>query len=206
MRGAKFCVAILLILELFALGCGGGSGNSTRSQPVEVVFIGSSQTVDWQLPQSFPGKNYVKKGRLSDASADMLARFQTDVVGLKPRVVVIWAGENDIDRQLPLAQLQANIDAMRQQAATANIGVVFGTVPPKTGTDANQNPAIVEFNDWLRSYVASNKVQLADFYALLVDSAGMIKPEFANGTEHLTPAAYEVITPIAAAAIAAAMQ
>lgn len=203
----KALVLHLVVSFVLALaGCGSDGGSQQRSEAVEAVFIGSSQTSDWILSQSFPGRNFVKKAVLSDTSADMLARFQRDVIDVKPKVVLIWAGENDVDRRLPLATSQANITAMRQMAADASIRVVLGTVPPKGGSDAFQNPTIVNLNAWIRSYGTSSGTSVADFYAVLVGPSGEIKAEFANGTEHLSDSAYAAITPVASAAITHAEQ
>jgi lysophospholipase L1-like esterase len=59
----------------------------------------------------FPGKNYVNKGYSGDTSADMLARFQKDVVSNHTRVVQIWSGKNDIENSLLMRDLQKNIEA-----------------------------------------------------------------------------------------------
>ena len=44
----------------------------------------------------FPGKPYLNRGIAGQTSAQMLVRFQQDVVALKPKVVVIQAGMNDL--------------------------------------------------------------------------------------------------------------
>jgi len=205
-RNSRIAVPVMAALMLVTLGCGSDSSTkqSQSADPPEAVFIGSSQTADWIFSQNFAGKNFVKTGEGSDTSADMLARFKRDVLDLKPRVVVIWAGENDIDRGLPLDQPRNNIAAMRQQAIDAGVRVVLCTLSPKTGASASQNPAIVEFNNLLRKFAADTATALADFYPALIDSNGALKAEFANGQEHLTSAAYAAISPIASAAITAA--
>jgi lysophospholipase L1-like esterase len=200
-------LAVALVF-LSQSGCGGSSTeqNRNRSRDLEAVFIGSSQLSHWSLSESFPDRNFIRKAVSGDTSVEMLARFKTDVLDLKPQVAVIWAGENDIDKGVSLSTTQANIIAMRQQAVGAGIRVVLCTVPPKSGGSASQNPKIVAFNDWLRSLGATNAIPIADFYAVLVNTDGQLKPEFADGDEHLTQAAYTVVTPIVAAAIATAEQ
>lgn len=203
----KTLVSALICLTLLQAGCSlgdGSSGGNNDKGPLQAVFIGSSQLNDWTFSVSFPNNNYVKKAVLSDTSTEMLARFQTDAVNPKPQVIVIWAGENDVDRGMPLSTTQSNVTQMRQLAVAASIPVVICTIPPKAGTDAVQNPTIVTLNSWLKSFAASNNVPVADFYPVLVDANGELKAEYASGTEHLTAAAYQAITPVVQAAISAA--
>jgi acyl-CoA thioesterase-1 len=63
-----------------------------------VVFYGDSITDSWARSPSefFPGKNYVGRGISGQTTPQMVVRFQQDVVHLKPAVVVILAGTNDI--------------------------------------------------------------------------------------------------------------
>ncbi|HEV8495641.1 MAG TPA: GDSL-type esterase/lipase family protein, partial [Gemmatimonadaceae bacterium] len=63
-----------------------------------VVFMGNSITDGWArfFPQMFPGKPYIGRGIGGQTTPQMLVRFRQDVVALKPAVVVILAGTNDI--------------------------------------------------------------------------------------------------------------
>lgn len=73
-----------------------------------------------------------------NTSAQMLARFQTDVVNYKPRCVAILAGTNDTT---PLSQTLPNIKSMVKQALTAGIVPILATIPP-SGTAAISAPTI----------------------------------------------------------------
>src|SRR5829696_7825152 len=63
-----------------------------------VVFMGNSITDAWakSFPTMFPDKPYVGRGISGQTTPQMLVRFRQDVVALKPKVVVILAGINDI--------------------------------------------------------------------------------------------------------------
>jgi acyl-CoA thioesterase-1 len=64
-----------------------------------VVFMGDSITEGWKIegPEgSFPGKPYINRGISGQTTPQMLVRFRQDVIALKPKVVVILAGINDI--------------------------------------------------------------------------------------------------------------
>ena len=63
-----------------------------------VVFMGNSITEFWsQLsPEFFSGKPYINRGISAQTTPQMLIRFRPDVIALKPKVVVILGGTNDI--------------------------------------------------------------------------------------------------------------
>ena len=64
--------------------------------------MGDSITDGWDSPNMggfFPGKPYVNRGISGQTTPQMLIRFRPDVIDLKPRVVVILAGTNDIGRK-----------------------------------------------------------------------------------------------------------
>lgn len=190
-----------------AVGCGSVSSSSAAKSSTDqntVVFIGSSSLQKWDLSKYFGAPHYINRGASSDQSADILARFPTDVVAAKPSVVVIWAGDNDIENNTPIETTKANISSMLKEAADAHIAVVLCTVPPKTGWQAGENSWIVSLDDWIRTQ-ASAEVHIADLYKTLVDpSSGELAAKYAVDTEHLNAAGYAAITPVVAAQIAAA--
>ena len=74
-----------------------GSENTEVPPPApgenRVVFIGDQFTELGQgAAKFFPGKPYFNRGISGQVTAQMLVRFRQDVIGLKPRVVVIHGG------------------------------------------------------------------------------------------------------------------
>ena len=63
-----------------------------------VVFMGNSITEGWAplFATLFPGKPYIGRGISGQTTPQMLVRFRQDVIALKPKVVVILGGTNDI--------------------------------------------------------------------------------------------------------------
>ena len=76
--------------------------NQLLDQPSQnenrIVFIGNSITEGWSqlCPEFFEGKPYINRGISGQTTPQMLLRFRQDVIHLKPKVVVILAGTNDI--------------------------------------------------------------------------------------------------------------
>ena len=63
----------------------------------------------------------------------MLIRFRPDVIDLKPKVVVILAGTNDIAGNtgpMTVEQVEQNYASMAELAKANDIRVVFSSVTP----------------------------------------------------------------------------
>src|SRR5687767_15160839 len=100
-----------------------------------VVFMGNSITEGWAkyFPTMFPGKPYVGRGISGQTTPQMLVRFRQDVVALRPAVVVILAGTNDIAGNTGPSTLEAiadNLASMAEIARANGIRVVLASVLP----------------------------------------------------------------------------
>lgn len=70
-----------------------------EANPVEsggIIFVGSSSIRMWNLEKSFPGKEYLNRGFGGSEIVDSTHFFTELVAKHKPRVVVFYAGDNDI--------------------------------------------------------------------------------------------------------------
>ncbi|MGH9820701.1 MAG: GDSL-type esterase/lipase family protein, partial [Pyrinomonadaceae bacterium] len=98
-----------------------------------VVFMGDSITDIWKLNKSFPGKPYINRGISGQTTSQMLLRFRPDVIALKPKVVVILAGTNDLSANtgpMTLDAIEGNIASMTELARANRINVVLSSVMP----------------------------------------------------------------------------
>jgi lysophospholipase L1-like esterase len=191
--------------------------NSTVTR-ADAVFMGDSITDFWQQPRFggfFPSKNYVDRGISAQTTPQMLVRFRPDVIALKPRVVVILAGTNDIAGNTgPMTNedIQNNLASMAELAKANNIKVVLSSITPVSAyhVTANAPPQttrrpverIKAINDWMKSYAAANKHAYLDYYSAMIDSTGMLKAELSEDDLHPNAAGYKVMAPLAEAAIA----
>jgi lysophospholipase L1-like esterase len=177
-----------------------------------VVFLGDSITDLWPIAESFPGRDYVNRGVGSQVTAQLLLRFHADVVALKPQVVVILAGVNDVQgfMQAPdQAQIQANYEAMADMAHAHGIAVVFSSILPVNGLGPQAKDVLAErhpdelrgLNHWLKAYAAAHGDEYADYYSAMADAGGMMRPELTKDGVHPTAAGYAIMTPIAQQAI-----
>src|SRR4030088_1861820 len=100
-----------------------------------VVFMGDSITDGWgrKYGTFFTGKPYVNRGISGQTTPQMLIRFRPDVIALKPKVVVILAGTNDIAGNTGPAgneDIQGNLESMSELARAHDIRVVLASVTP----------------------------------------------------------------------------
>ncbi len=180
-----------------------------------VVFMGNSITQAWapRFAKMFPGKPYIGRGISGQTTPQMLVRFRQDVIALKPRVVVILAGTNDIAGNTgpsTLEMIQDNIASMAELASANGIRVVLCSVLPvfdypwKPGL--TPAPKIVALNAWIRDYAKTHGAQYADFHSAMADGRQGLPKELAEDGVHPTDAGYAVMAPIVERAIAVALR
>ncbi len=180
-----------------------------------VVFIGDSITESWApyFPTQFAGRKYINRGISGQTSPQMLLRFRQDVVALKPRVVVILAGTNDIAGNTgpsTLEMIQDNIASMTEIAQANGIRVVLASVLPayefswKRGVEPA--PKIIALNSWIRRYAARADAVYLDYHSALADGRGGLQREFSSDGVHPNLAGYRVMAPLAERAIARALR
>lgn len=181
-----------------------------------VVFFGDSITDGWgrRAGKFFPGKPYINRGISGQTTTQMLARFQQDVVHLKPAAVVILAGTNDVAGNAGpenLQMIEDNFVSMVELARANGIRVVLSSVLPskKFGWNPDVKPAetIKTVNQWIESYCTKEHLVYLNYYPALVDSEGGIKSELAmDGIVHPNDAGYAIMEPLAEAAVEKALK
>ncbi len=187
-----------------------------KKDAARVVFLGDSITDGWDLAKSFPGKPYVNRGIGSQVTAQMLVRFEQDVVALRPRAVVILGGVNDVTGFLQVEtpeSIVANIEAMADIASAHGIAVVLCSILPVNDyTEAaravvrERKPAELRaINARLRALAARRGFAFADYDAVLADNAGLMRADYTRDGVHPLPNGYARMAPVAAHAIAAAL-
>ena len=179
-----------------------------------VVFFGNSITEGWAhlFPTMFPGKPYVGRGISGQTTPQMVLRFHQDVVALKPRVVVILAGTNDIAGNTgpsTLEMIEDNLEAMTEIAKAHGIRVVLSSVLPvydypwRPGLEPA--PKIIALNKWMKDYAARSGQVYLDYHSAMADARQGLPPNLANDGVHPTEAGYLIMAPLAEKAIAKAL-
>jgi lysophospholipase L1-like esterase len=184
-------------------------------EPKRVVFLGDSITDMWKLADSFPGKPYVNRGISGQTTPQMLVRMFPDVVDLDPAAFILLSGTNDIARNTgpeTLTMIEENIQAITDLARAHGVKAILCSVMPISDYTAREQsgerpPAdILKLNAWLREYAAKVHAEYVDYYSALVDDKGMLKDGYSADGLHPNAKGYELMAPLAEAAIARALQ
>jgi lysophospholipase L1-like esterase len=186
-----------------------------------VVFIGDSITDSWKLNEYFPGKPYINRGISGQTTPQMLIRFRPDVIALRPKVVVIFVGTNDIAGNtgpMSVETIQDNLHSMAELARANGIRVVMASILPVSDynknnqgvpivrTTARPPEKILAINRWVRKYADDNNLVYLDYFSAMVDSKGFLKEELARDGLHPNQKGYEIMKPLAEQAILKALK
>ena len=186
-----------------------------KPDETRVVLYGDSITEVWAryFDAMFPGKPYIGRGISGQTTPQMLVRFRQDVVALKPRVVVILAGTNDIAGNTgpsTLEMIEDNLASMCEIARANGIRVVLASVLPvydypwKRGLEPA--PKIIALNSWMKRYAESNGHIYLDYHTAMADERGGLRAELARDGVHPTEAGYRLMAPLLEQAIARALR
>ena len=187
-----------------------------------VVFMGDSITEGWGMKATattpargefFPGKPYINRGISGQTTPQMLVRFRQDVILLKPKVVVLLAGTNDIAENTgkeTLEEIGNNIASMSDLARANGIRVVLCSVLPASDFHWHKGlepaPKIKALNAWMKDYAAKNGFFYVDYYSPMANSEGGLKAELSPDGVHPNKAGYDLMAPLAEAGIAEALR
>ncbi|GEO10885.1 GDSL-type esterase/lipase family protein [Segetibacter aerophilus] len=188
---------------------------SSSSAKPRVVFMGNSITDAWINVDSsfFAGKNYIDRGISGQTTPQMLIRFRPDVIDLKPAVVVILAGINDIAGNtgpMTLDETFGNIVSMAQLAKMNNIKVVISSVLPAYDFPwrPGMQPAekVIKLNAMLKEYAGKNNIVYLDYFNAMKDERNGLPASLSQDGVHPNLKGYRIMGPLAEKAIAEALK
>jgi lysophospholipase L1-like esterase len=181
--------------------------------PVTAVFMGNSITQMWadMRPAFFKENNYAGRGIGGQTTPQMLSRFRADVVALKPQVVVINGGINDIAVNSGPYDFEftfGSIQSMAEIAHANGIKVILTSVLPASGIPWRKEitavPAKVDqLNAAIKAWCAEKGFAYVNYYSQMVSndgSKGMLEQYTTDGV-HVTASGYEVMEKIVKQAI-----
>jgi lysophospholipase L1-like esterase len=224
---AVAAMAMYVLVPIAASGVElGGLGSTTGMNKIGggskiLVVLGASYAGSWEPEGPVAGYRTVNKGVSGQQSFEMLARFETDVLAIKPDAVIIWGFINDVFRsdraqmEQTLIRTRESFLAMVELARKAGIMPVLATevtIRSKDGlSEAFEsmigrilgrssyqdyiNRQVGETNRWLRDTAVRDGIMLLDLEAVLGDRQGVRRKEFAQPDgSHISKQGYEAIT------------
>ncbi len=175
-----------------------------------IVFMGNSITEGWTAkdPEFFDDPALINRGISGQTTPQMLLRFRSDVIDLKPKVVVILAGTNDIagnTGRMTLEETRDNIISMAELAKANGIKVIISSVLPaydyswKPGMEPNIK--IPQLNALLKDYAFKNNILYLDYFSAMADDRNGLPLAYAEDGVHPTKKGYDVMKPLVLNAI-----
>ena len=163
----------------------------------EIVFWGASSIVRWNLPEYFPGLKVINRGFGGSEMADAARYAPRVVVPLKPRIVVLYPGENDIARGVTAETVGAGFEQFSKN--------IHGPLPQTRIIAIGLKPTPVrwQFVDEGRKanrlIKASCEKQTGCTYVNvepeMLGKDGHPRPElYVEDGEHMTPEGYKIWT------------
>ncbi|WLT33438.1 GDSL-type esterase/lipase family protein [Geothrix sp. PMB-07] len=183
-----------------------------KAGEARVVFLGDSITEAWPLQKSFPGRPFVNRGISGQTTAQLLLRFRPDVIDLKPQVVFILAGTNDIAGNtgpVTEAEILGNLASMGELAQAHGVRPVFCSVLPvhratPTSLDfwaTRPMSRIRALNQGLQQLCKSKGYTYLDAFTPMLDEAGQLRPDLADDGLHPNEAGYRQLGTLVTAAL-----
>ena len=179
-----------------------GYNKLAKSRRVEAVLMGNSITDNWAkmdpdfFAQWFDRLYHVRQSY----SAQMLSRFQADVIALDPKMVIIMAGTNDIamnNGYISHEHILQNIQSMCELAKYHKIKPVLCSCLPAASFKwrPNLTPAedIKRLNEMIKAYARENKILYVDYYSAFVDEQGGLPKTYAKDGVHPNLEAYKIM-------------
>jgi lysophospholipase L1-like esterase len=167
-----------------------------------VVFIGASSIARWtNLAESFPDQKVVNRGFGGSEMAHAVQYVGRAVLPHAPRVVVLYSGENDLNRGVTPETVFASYKKFYDtvHGALSNTRLVVISLKPSLLRWKLRNEMHAT-NKMIRTHCAAAKnCVYVDVWPPMLGKDGTPKPElFVEDGLHMTPAGYTIWTAILA--------
>ncbi|KJU86897.1 lipolytic protein G-D-S-L [Candidatus Magnetobacterium bavaricum] len=176
-----------------------------------VVAFGDSLTVGYQSPTyerpwyeetpyaEFLSKklsdriNFITSGISGELTEEMLRRFPSDVISVKPDYVIILGGSNDLGWGMQPTVVMRNLHAMYTMAQKAGIVPIAVTVPSIRGYDTMIKPREI-LNSMIKKTAGRINIPCVDMFAKSAEPGTLrLAQQYSNDGLHLTTEGYMLL-------------
>ncbi len=176
-------------------------------QPV-IVFYGDSRAETWPALDQINNATIINRGIGGQTTAQVLGRFQHHVASLKPKMIVIQVGVNDLkaiplfpeQKEAIIRNCQTNIGQIVKNSLDTGAKVVVTTIFPLGKLPIQRRPfwsddvaiAIKDVNDYIKT-LAGDRVIVFDSSQVLANSQGIVDPKYSRDFLHINPEGYAAL-------------
>lgn len=164
-----------------------------------ILFLGSSSIRKWDLSSSFPDHFTINRGFGGSELSDAIRYFDRIVLPSHPRIIFLYAGDNDINRNKTAEQVVADYQTFAQLVRSKIPATQFAFIAIK--------PSIKRWHLWPEMKRANEMIhdlsQAHDNLHCLDIASPMLGPDgklirefFEKDGLHLNPAGYRVWTKV----------
>lgn len=136
----------------------------------------------WETYSSVPIKNLARSG---DTTQDLLERFDNDVLPFSPKVLIIWAGVNDIRTGINAAAVIKNLESLREKCLAHEITPVFCTLTSMNPELIHRRKIELTDGDWREARETINLWIMRTPY--FIDTAAALTDDKGYMCAELTP-------------------
>lgn len=193
-----------LAMLLFVASC----SFVAEAQP-KAVFMGDSIFDSWDStkhgghPEFFSQNNFKNCGKSGQVTAQMVERFERDVIADAPQMVIICGGTNDIAQNkgyVSNKQIVKNIKQMVRSAEKAGIEVVLCTLLPAARYPWRKEIEPVESISYVNRRIARlakcRNRKLIDFYTPFAAADGSLPEKYSKDGVHPNSECYTIMESI----------
>jgi len=161
-----------------------------------VLFVGSSSIRMWDsLASDFPGQAVINRGFGGSEIRDSTWYADRIVIPYAPRLIVFYAGDNDLNAGRSPRQVRDDFLAFvsRVRRDLPKVRIAFISIKPSPSR-AQLLPAITESNRLVREAIAGlARVDYLDVHTPMLGADGQPRAElFREDRLHMTPAGYAI--------------
>ena len=167
-----------------------------------IVFVGSSSIVKWtSLERDFPGLKVINRGFGGSELGDSAFYVERIVIPYRPRVVVVYAGDNDLQAGKSPEDVLADFQSFSSKihSALPKARIVYIAIKPSPSRWSIKDK-IVRANELIAAECAKDKRDaFADVYTPMLNAKGEPRPElFVKDMLHMNEKGYAIWKPVVA--------
>jgi lysophospholipase L1-like esterase len=194
------------------LGLNSYPSSAEKTQQPVIVFYGDSRAENWPAPDKIryyqKSVTIINRGISGQTTAQVLGRFQQHVASLKPKMIVIQVGVNDLkaiplfpeQKEAIIRNCQTNIGQIVKNSLDTGAKVVVTTIFPLGRLPIERRPlwsddvaiAIKDVNDYIKT-LAGDRVTVFDSSQVLANSQGIVDPKYSRDFLHINPEGYAAL-------------
>ena len=170
-----------------------------------VLFVGSSSIKRWSTAEGFPALTVINRGFGGSYIADVNHYFDQTVRKYAAKVIVFYAGDNDLGNGKNPDRVFADYGAFVEKvhAAKPDTEIFFIAVKPSLARWTLW-PTMKAFNERVRVFSSSKpRLHFVDVAPPMLGTNGQPRPElFVEDGLHMTPAGYDIWNGLVSRALA----